>query len=51
MKLSKNVWKLIFTLIAVACLAVGCETYVKAQGEGWSFEAGASARAEIKTNP
>lgn len=47
MKLSKNVWKLIFTLIAVMCLAFGCDTYVKAQGEGWSFEAGASAKAEM----
>lgn len=48
MKLSKNVWKLIFTLIVATCLAVGCDTYVKAQGEGWSFEAGASAKAEMK---
>lgn len=48
MKLSKNVCKLIFTLLAVMCLAVGCDTYVTAQGEGWSFEAGASAKAEIK---
>lgn len=48
MKLSKNVWKVIFALLGVMFLAVGCDTYVKAQGEGWSFEAGASAKAEIK---
>lgn len=33
MKLSKNVWKVIFALLAVMFLAVGCDTHVKAQGE------------------
>lgn len=49
-KLSKNVWRVVFALLAVMFLAVGCDTYVKAQGQGWSFEAGASAKAEIKRN-
>ena len=48
MKLSKNVWRVIFVLLAVMFLAVGCDTWVKAEGEGWSFEAKASAKAEIK---
>lgn len=49
-KLSKNVWRVVFALLAVMFLAVGCDTYVKAQGQDWSFEAGASAKAEIKRN-
>jgi hypothetical protein len=48
MKLSKNVWRVIFALLAVMFLAVGCDTWVRAEGEGWSFEAKASATAEIK---
>lgn len=48
MKLSKNVFKIIFILLTIMFLAVGCDTYVMAQGEGWSFEAWASAKAEIK---
>ena len=49
MKLPKNIWKAILGLIAVVSFAVGCDTYVKANGDGnaWSFEAGASAKAEM----
>ncbi len=47
MKLSKNVWKVVFALLVVMFLTFGCDTYVEAQGQGWSFEAGASAKAEM----
>ncbi|MDY6469398.1 hypothetical protein SKM57_12515 [Acinetobacter faecalis] len=50
MKLSNNVFRVVLALLAVAFLAVGCDTWVKAEGVGWSFEAKASAKAELNGN-
>lgn len=51
MEVLKNVFRVIFATLAVAFLAVGCDTWVKAEkseGVGWSFEAKASTTAELK---
>lgn len=48
MKLSNSALRMICALLAVAFLAVGCDSWVKAEGVGWSFEAKASATAELK---
>lgn len=48
MKLLNNISKIIFLLLPLAFLVIECEAHIKAQGQGWSFEAAASARTEIK---
>lgn len=48
MKLSKNVWQVIFVLVAVMFLTFGCEAWIKAEGVDWSIEAKTSAVAQIK---
>lgn len=48
MKLSKVVLRTIVTVLGLAVFVVGCDAWVKAEGDGWSFEAKASTSAEVR---